>query len=346
MKVLVTYNQPPTQGDFQLCHAGVLDAVKDVVAALEHLGHQTSTLAIGQNIPAELTQLAHTPVDCVFNMCESILEQSSLTASFAAYLELLGIPFTGAHARALTITTDKQLAQAVLLTNNVPVPESWSFDTLRRLLALPVDDRPNMQFPVIIKPTGEDGSIGIEQDSIATNWAELEESLRNTAQRLGTTQLIAQRYIEGREFTVGFLGTQDPQVLPLAEMTFTGLQSDFRPILSYQMKWVMDSPERRAFRRICPPQISDQMSERIIAAARQAYLHCGLQGYGRIDVRWDTHEEKPYVIDVNANPDITDGQGFPVMAQINGISYHRLIASILDQALTDYSLATTAKAVS
>lgn len=346
MKVLVTYNQPPTHGAFQLCHAGVLDAVKDVVAALEQLGHQVSTLAIGQNLPAELTQVINTRADCVFNMCESILENSSLTASFAAYLELLGVPFTGAHARALTITTDKQLTQAVLREGGVSVPESWSYDSLQSLLSLPKDDRPAIPFPLIIKPSSEDGSIGIEQDSIAADWRELEHALRSTVQRLGNTQLMAQHYIEGREFTVGFLGTQDPQVLPLAEMTFTGLPPGHRPILSYQMKWVMDSPERRAFRRICPPHISAQMSEQIVAAARQAYLICGLQGYGRIDVRWDAAASKPYVIDVNANPDITNGQGFPVMAHVGGISYLQLITTILDQALTDFAYVTTTSAVS
>ncbi len=346
MKVLVTYNQPPTQGEFQLCHAGVLDAVNDVVAALQHLGHEVSTLAVGRNLPAELTQLAMAQNDCVFNMCESILENSSLTAGFAAYLELLGVPFTGAHARALTITTDKRLADAVLREGGVSVPESWSYEALLEFLSMPEANRPAVPFPLIVKPANEDGSIGIEQDSIASNWQGLEDALRVTATKLGHTQLMAQRFIEGREFTVGFLGTSDPQALPLAEMTFTDLPPGHRPILSYQMKWVMDSPERRAFRRICPPQIHARMSERIISVARQAYLICGLQGYGRIDVRWDTTSDKPYVIDVNANPDITDGQGFPVMAQIGGISYPQLIATILEQALTDFASVTTAGALS
>jgi D-alanine-D-alanine ligase-like ATP-grasp enzyme len=145
-------------------------------------------------------------------------------------------------------------------------------------------------------------------------------SVRDRKSRaFGDEKVIAERYLLGREFTVAFLGNEVPFVLPISELTFRYGEQKYRPILSYQMKWVIESEERQAFRRICPAQLPSKMEKQLVDICASAYRICCLRGYGRIDVIWDTNTDSPYVIDVNANPDITKDQGLPYMNQLSRV---------------------------
>lgn len=346
MKVLVAYNAPgPAVSHDYLCHAGVEDEVRNVVAALQKLGHHTTTLAIGYHLKQELMQVAQTDADCVFNLCESIAQRSSYQPCFAGYLELLGVPFTGAGSTALNLAIDKRLTKAVLRSVGVQTPESWHGADLLSKSTLPAPLRPQLPFPLIVKPACEDGSIGIEQRSVVGNWPELASVLMEADKRFGANGVLVERYIEGREYTVAMLGNADTEVLPMSELTFVNSPAGYRPILSYQMKWVMNSAERRAFQRICPAHPAPEAADQIITACRLAYRAIGLSGYGRIDVRYETATQTAYVIDVNANPDITDAQGLPFMAQVAGITYPQLIERILQYAV-DHKNAQAPAAIS
>jgi D-alanine-D-alanine ligase len=145
-----------------------------------------------------------------------------------------------------------------------------------------------------------------------------------------------ERYIEGREFSVGLLGNDDPLVLPISEPVFDGLPEGYRPIVSYQAKWESSSLECRHYRRICPAQVEPAIVEAISADCRQAFRAVGLAGYGRIDLRWDAYSGRACILDVNANPDITGydclpqmAATFPLAAFAAGMSYPELIDSLI-----------------
>lgn len=336
MKIIVAYNIPSSAiPEEYVCHEGVMDQVRDVTNALEELGHSYEVLGIGHDLRRELAYLAASQADLVFNLCESIKGESALQPCFAGYLELLGIPFTGSSSAGITVAIDKRQTKAILQSAGVGTPPGWLASTFVPLLE-PAHERAlatTVSLPVIVKPAREDGSIGINQDSVATTWDELRSALRQAVDRFGADNVLVERFIDGREFYVGFLGNEQLQVLPVSEIVFEDLPPELIPIMSYDAKWVPDSPERGSFRRLCPAPLTPEAQAAIVATCEAAYKRVGLSGYGRVDVRWETSTNTIHVLDVNANPDITDGQGFPVTAAEIGLTYPKLVEAIITHAL-------------
>ncbi|MGI6081928.1 MAG: D-alanine--D-alanine ligase family protein [Limnochordia bacterium] len=336
MKAIVTYNVPSSAiPEDYICHEGVLDQVRDVTRALEILGHSYEVLGVGHDIKRELSYLADCDADVVLNLCESINGQSGLQPCFAGYLELLGIPFTGSDSAGITVAIDKRQTKAILQSRGVNTPPGMLASALIPLLDPSREKALSAKvcLPVIVKPAREDGSIGITQQSVATTWDELRSAVNKAAERFGADNVLVERFIEGREFYVGFLGNTQPQALPVSEITFENLPSELKPIMSYDAKWDPDSQERHSFRRLCPAPLAPETRTRLVELCEAAYKTVGLSGYGRIDVRWNTDTDEMFVLDVNANPDITDGQGFPVTAAEAGLSYPELIEAIIKYAL-------------
>ena len=327
MKVLITYNiVDESIGDDYLCHYGVMEAVESVSSALKELGYPFTVLGIGDDTAREIKQLIHSDADVVFNLCESIKGKSRLQPCFAGTLELLGIPYTGSDFEATILAIDKRKTKALLKRNSIPTPVDWDSHSLIHG-DTSLDD---VDFPVIIKPAKEDGSIGIHQSSVVEERDKLGDILEDRIDTYGE-QILIERFIAGREFYVGFLGNDPLRSLPIAEIGFGALPKGYKNIMSYQAKWDVDSIERRQFRRICPAEVDGSLKEQLIRYARGAYEVVGLYGYGRIDLRVDL-EGNVYVIDVNANPDITIGQGFPLTAEVGGIQYPELIKILIDCA--------------
>jgi len=329
-------------------------------------------MGIGADLGRELKILADTSVDVIFNLCESLCGESRLQPCFAGYLELLGIPFTGAPAEAITLAIDKLKTKALLSAAGIPTPEYYHVDQIlpegagadeeeageagvaageagaaAGTGATPRSERteaelpPPSSFPLIVKPAQEDGSIGIEQSSVAENRSQLISLLKKSTGRFGR-HILVERYIAGREISVGLLGNDCIEVLPLVEATFAAQPAGYRPIITYQVKWEPESGEHQRFRRICPAPLAPDLAKYIEVICRKAYQLIGLSGYGRIDIRLETDTSRPYIIDVNANPDLT-GYGYgssldnsatlPLAAQVAGITYPELIDRIIKCAL-------------
>jgi D-alanine-D-alanine ligase len=342
MKVIVTYNEPlPAQSEAHICHADVLDEVNHVTTALRALGYSYSTMSIGRDVRSELVELAYAGTDCVFNLCESILEQSRLQPCFTGYLELLGIPFTGAGSCGLHNAMDKQVAKALLMKAGIPTPQAWNgADLLATMRSSKVDVSAHIPLPLILKPAQEDGSIGISQASIATTTTALEASLETVVGRYGNDGVLVEQYIKGPEFCIGFLGNENPQAFPLIEYSFDDLPDSHHSIRSYESKWVADSVEKTHIRRLYPARISSHNAAAITAAGRRVWQTMHLSGYGRIDVRLDVETNEFFVIDVNANPGIRTIGDYAYGASHAGLTYPELIDRILAAAI-ERAAATT-----
>ncbi|MCK9221182.1 MAG: ATP-grasp domain-containing protein [Limnochordia bacterium] len=322
MDVLITYNTPVNRADqHYLAHAGVMQEVRDVGRACVELGYRFKVLGIGRNLSEELKRLADTSVDVVFNLCESIRESSKAQALFTGYLELLGMKFTGSDSIGIFNAVNKAVSYALLADGGLPVPTTWPLTAWEE-----VDI-----FPVLVKPVAEDGSIGIWQDSIANSPVELRGIFEGKAD---PAFWLIQQYLDGREFYVSILEDEPLRTLALAEAAFAEMPPGYRPILSYDAKWTEGSVEQKAYRRVCPAQIGQDEATRFEDLATRAFKIIGLRHYGRVDIRLD-QAGQPYLIDVNANPDITKGQGFPFAAEVAGITYPELIDCLLKLALQD-----------
>jgi D-alanine-D-alanine ligase len=185
-------------------------------------------------------------------------------------------------------------------------------------------------FPLIVKPTREDASVGISSASVVRDEAALRERIRHVLQHYSQPALVEQ-YIEGREVYVSLLGRvgERPQIFPFFEIDFSDMPADRPKIVSFEGKWVEDSVEYKGTRPVRCEGLTAEVRDRVAATALAAFEAMELRDYARMDVRL-TAEGTPYVIDVNPNCDLSDlAGGFSKAARAGGLSYKDVILRLV-----------------
>ncbi|MDE3215312.1 MAG: hypothetical protein KGO03_02865, partial [Gemmatimonadota bacterium] len=137
-------------------------------------------------------------------------------------------------------------------------------------------------------------------------------------------EVLVQRYVDGREVNVGILGDA---VLPIAEIDFGGMPDGLWRIVSYRSKWEPGCEEDAGTAPRCPADLPPDLAERVRELALEAWRLVGGYGYGRVDLRIDA-QGRPWILEVNPNPDIAPDAGLARMARTAGISYPRLIRTV------------------
>jgi len=183
-------------------------------------------------------------------------------------------------------------------------------------------------FPAICKPAAEDASIGIEQRSVVRSSRGL--SARLAAMHERWDEIIVQRYVDGREVNVGIV---DSQVLPIAEINFGGMPRGMWKIVSYQSKWITGSEEDLGSVPSCPADLPAKLTRELQRIASTAWQAVGGHGYGRVDFRIDA-DGRPWLLEVNPNPDIAADAGLARMARVAGMDYNALIRRVCEAGLT------------
>ena len=300
--------------------ASVVDSVKEVQVALRACGHEASMVAV--RAPNDFSWLARVRrADAVFNLCEGIGGISRFEDFVVGALELTGIPYTGCRPWPVALAHRKSAANTMLARTGVPIPRFLSANGNK----LPID----LTLPVIVKPSAEDASVGIDAGSVCTTKRALRKRLAEMTEQYD--EVLVQEYVAGREFNVGFIGET---ALPIAELCFDNMPEGSWPILTYAAKWDTGSPEDLGSVPLCPADVTTELQKRIVAVARQAWDElCGSEGYGRVDLRVDA-TGPPFGLEVNPNPDISDCAGLSRMAKVHGWEYHMLIGKIVDEALS------------
>jgi D-alanine-D-alanine ligase len=257
--------------------------------------------------------------DLVFNLCEGIDGLPQFEPRVIAALELIGVPFTGNSSWTTAITLRKHVVNGILDRAGLPVPR---FSVARRGEAIvPVG------FPAICKPAAEDASVGIEQRSVVRSTRALNE--RVTAMLEHWDEILIQRYVAGREVNVGILGDR---TLPIAEIDFADMPKGMWQIVSYRSKWETGSDEDLGAKPKCPAPLSKSAAAELVEISLAAWKAVGGQGYGRVDLRID-ESGRPWILEVNANPDISPDAGLARMAGVAGMDYPAVIKRICEHAL-------------
>ncbi|MGH7476497.1 MAG: D-alanine--D-alanine ligase family protein [Longimicrobiales bacterium] len=318
MRIAILYDAVETRPQATADERGVLEAVDAVDSALRGLGHWPIRVAVGRAPLAWLARLEAARCDAAFNLCEGVGGRASLEAAVAAAVELLGVPLTGSSAETLALARRKDRVNALLEFAGLPVPR-WQRER---------DGDPPAEwatFPAIVKPAGEDGSVGITQDSVVHDRPELHRAWQTGARY---APLLVQQLVGQREVNVGVVGAH---VLPLSEIVFEALPAGASPIVSYAGKWHAESAEDQATRPVCPAPLTPPLAARLTSLALQAWSLIGGAGYGRVDLRLDD-DGSAYVLDVNPNADLAPSAGLARMADAAGWTYAELIAHVLAEA--------------
>jgi ribosomal protein S18 acetylase RimI-like enzyme len=144
---------------------------------------------------------------------------------------------------------------------------------------------------------------------------------------------LIERFVNGREVNVSLIERNgEVEVLPLAEIEFVDYAPGQPRIVGYRAKWVPDSFEYRNTPRRIPASVPDDVADRLRECARQAWEALDCRDYARVDFRLDD-DLQPYVLEVNANPDISPDAGFTAALAAAGVPYAEFVASVVRNAL-------------
>jgi D-alanine-D-alanine ligase len=263
--------------------------------------------------------------DLIFNLCEGIDGTAAFEPAAISILELLGVPFTGGSSWSTALSLRKHAVNSILDRAGLPVP--------RFALAHAGAPLPTVGFPAICKPAAEDASIGIEQSSVVRTARAL--ATRVEAMHERWPEVLVQRYIDGREVNVGILGEA---VLPISEIHFDKMPRGKWRIVSYRAKWESGSDEDVGTRPHCPADLRPKLAAEVKSMAMAAWRLLGGHGYGRVDMRID-RAGRPWILEVNANPDMAPDAGFARMALAAGMDYGALVRTVCELALEHHALA-------
>ena len=329
MKVGVLYDAGSEDWD-QKDVAAVLANASEVQASLRAAGHETALIPVGLGDVGWLRRVQRQ--ELIFNLCEGINGYAKYEDFAVAALELCRVPFTGCPSWPVTVCHRKHIANPLLAAAGVPVPPF--------MLARGVTPPAGLRYPVIVKPSGEDASVGIDGGAVCATRRSLRDRL---ARILGQwNEVLIQEYVPGRELNVGFIGRD---LMPISEIRFDRLPEGTWPIVTYAAKWHTGSPEDLGTVPVCPASMSPELSRRVIQAARLAWdTLAGSRGYGRVDLRV-TEGGEVFVLEVNPNPDLSGDAGFARMARVRGWDYNELIRRIVEEGLERFDRARAAEAL-
>ncbi len=305
----------------------VLVQASSVANALKGLGYKTHIKPFVLDIKKFSSLLARLKPLCVFNLVESLDDDGRLIHLACSILDHLSVPYTGAGADAMFVTSNKALAKRWMHLAGIPTPE-WIMPGKRIECDLPFPSR------YIIKTLWEEASIGIDEESVvdAGNLKALLGHLERRSHKLGK-QCFAEHYIDGREFNLGLLANKEGvEVLPPAEIIFD-FPDDRPKIVDYRAKWVEDSIEYQGTTRALDFSHDDEpLLEKLKLLAQKCWESFDLRGYARLDLRVD-EKRNPWVLEINTNPCISPDGGFAAASAKVGISYTEIVKRILFDTL-------------
>jgi D-alanine-D-alanine ligase len=297
---------------------------EEIFEALAALGHRPSYLEV-EGTDKSLLAVARCKADLIFNLTESYAGDDTKDMHVAAYLELLGKPYTGADPHGLYLAQDKSLAKKVFAYHGIKTP-AFTVATGGHVAAAR-----DLSFPLIVKPIAEDGSIGIEAESVVRTVEALQRRVRWVQREFDSPALI-EKYIEGREIFAAILGDETPEALPLVEMDLSGLPPGVPRIASGKVKWAKGTKVYRSVRSRVVEDLDRELVKRIQAQAVAAYRAVKLRDYGRIDIRL-TSQGEAWVIEANPNPWLSSGAEFAMAARASGRTYGELLRDIVALAM-------------
>jgi len=279
-----------------------------------------------ENHQSMLNKMISKPSKMVFNLCdEGFKNQATMELHVPAFLELLGIPYTGAGPGCLSLCYNKANIRSIAASMDVDVPTETYFD--------PNDQAANLPsfFPALIKPNCGDSSIGITEKAVVSNAEELINYLDHLREILPGSPLLIQEYLQGPEYSVGLIGNPDKfEALPILEVDYSQLPPQLPKILSYESKWDPNSPYWSEI-RYKEATLDGETQRRLIHFSNRLFERLECRDYARFDFRTDA-EGRVKLLEVNPNPGWCWDGKLNLMAGFAGIEYWQLLEMILQAA--------------
>jgi D-alanine-D-alanine ligase len=222
-------------------------------------------------------------------------------------LEKRGIAYTGDGVEASKTAFDKILSKEKFKKHGVATPE-WE-------VAQP-GQQPKIPVPLVVKPPRQGSTVGVV---IVKDQSQVDSAMTEAANYDRT--LLIEKFVSGRELTIGILGDQ---ALPILEIIPKGGFYDFNN------KYPFLNPQAGgAATHVCPAKIDADKTKKIQELALRAFKALGLEVYARVDVIL-TLSDEPFVLEINTIPGMTEASLLPEAAGVAGISYVDLCLRIIE----------------
>lgn len=285
-----------------------------VAGALRERGHQVLEVDLGPSAVEQLAALRE-KVDVAFLALHGRLGEDG---TVQGALELLRIPYTGSGVLASALAMDKRMSKRIFRSEGIPVAPDVVLTArdvdsagLRRAAEGVALD---LGFPCMVKPNREGSTLG---SSRAKNTEELEDALREA---FGYDEVVlVERFIQGRELTVGLLG-EEPEALPVLEVVAS------KGVYDYECKYT-----KGMTRYLVPAPVPERLAAELQRLAVMAHRALGCEGVSRVDFMVD-EEGHAYCLEVNTLPGMTELSLVPKAAAAAGYSFPETVERILSTA--------------
>jgi D-alanine-D-alanine ligase len=320
------------------------ETIQAISAALEAGGHKVTFLEGDVTL---FDNLRRVKPDICFNICEGHYGDGR-EAQVPAVLEMLRIPYTGSQVLTLALALDKPMTKRALAYHGLPTPPFQTFERLDESLD------PDMEFPLFVKPSREGTGMGVSAESIVHDESQLRTQLQRMIERYDEPALV-ERFIEGREVTVGVIGNlvspvarripedeEAPRIsrglhfFPPLEVDMGAYPAEEAGIYTSRIKVEL----AHEFHYLCPAPLNEEQVEELNWLTAATFRVTGCLDVARVDYRLDANDnDKPYILEVNPlpglNPDYSD---LCIEAAADAWSYEELVNRILEEAIERYQL--------
>lgn len=226
-------------------------------------------------------------------------------------LEILQLPYTGSGVLASALAMDKLRSKELLQGAGLPTPAYMILDATTDMSYVAA----SLGFPIMVKPALEGSSIGMSK---VTEESELNEAWQ-LASKFGDS-VLAEQWVNGKEFTVAILGRSALPVIRLETK---------RDFYDYSAKYDDDDTQYH-----CPCGLTEEQEAQLQRLALSAFHAVGAKDWGRVDIMTDD-EGKPSIIEINTVPGMTNHSLVPMAAKAKGLSFSELVYEILSKTLVE-----------
>lgn len=298
----------------------------NVLAALENLGNQVRVVGIGDDLGALRIAIRDFNPHIVFNLLDEFSGIESYDHYVVAYLELNRQRYTGCNPRGMMISRDKVLTKQVLASHRIATPAFRLFPFGKRFR-----EPRRLKFPLFVKSATEDASLGISQASLVEDMDALRERVEFIHAHVQSDALV-EEYIDGRELYISVLGNSRLQTFPIWEIDFGNLSRVQARIATRAVKWDRKYQARHGIASHAARNLSEEQRAALMRLAKRIFRALHMSGYARMDLRL-RDDGQVFLLEANANPDLTYGEDFAESAHAAGLAYEDLIKRIVNIGL-------------
>jgi D-alanine-D-alanine ligase len=294
----------------------------DVISHLKKMGHEVMPLGMSDDLSDLRRAITEWKPDIVFNLLEEFDGIVTYDQHVVAFLELMRQPYTGCNPRGMLLSRDKVLSKQLLSYHRIPTPQFMLFPRGKK-----VQIPKKLRFPQFVKSSTEDASLGIAHASVVEDSKQLAERIGFIHEQIKSDALV-EEYIEGRELYVGVLGNDRLKVLPAWEMTFGSLPEKLPAIATRKVKWDRRYQKKYGITTAAAEELPEGVLGRLEKLSKRIFRALHLTGYARMDFRLRPDGEL-FVLEANANPNISAEEDFAQSAHKGGVGYDDLLHRIL-----------------